>query len=75
VAIARPDLELSDQPAIHSLIGHGRGNGLAGPGGQRGRRRDSAGRLLRRGDGVTISFVVLDIVNIAHPAFIMLGSF
>src|SRR5271163_1781065 len=25
--------------------------------------------------GVTISFGMLDIVNIAHPAFIMLGSF
>jgi branched-chain amino acid transport system permease protein len=25
--------------------------------------------------GVTISFGILDIVNIAHPAFIMLGSF
>src|SRR5579863_10171839 len=25
--------------------------------------------------GITISFGMLDIVNIAHPAFIMLGSF
>ena len=25
--------------------------------------------------GVAISFGILDIVNIAHPAFIMLGSF
>jgi len=42
----------------------------------RGRPRVVTRRLLRRGqDGVTISFGMLDFVKIAHPGFIMLGSF
>ena len=64
-----PRLHVSRRRASHSA--HAR---IARPADQRDRSRHAARRLLcRRQVGITISFGMLDIVNIAHPAFIMLA--